>query len=76
MFVNEMCLTGPDYRTQGSTLYTAYKNWCMDTGHKPQSSTSLADDWKRLGFERYRAAGKTFWRGVGLVDSAMPETQL
>jgi P4 family phage/plasmid primase-like protien len=72
MFVNEMCLTGPDYRTQGSTLYTAYKNWCMDTGHKPQSSTSLADDWKRLGFERYRAAGKTFWRGVGLVDPAMP----
>lgn len=73
MFVNEMCLTGPEYRTQSSKLYTAYSDWCKDTGHKAQSSTSLADDWKRLEFERYRAAGKTHWRGVGLVDSAMPE---
>lgn len=72
MFIHEMCLTGADYKTQGGILYTAYRNWCIDTGHKPQSSTSLAEDWKRLGFERYRAAGKTHYRGVGLVDPAMP----
>lgn len=73
MFVNEMCLTGPEKRTQAFPLYVAYKNWCTDTGHKPQSSTSLAADWKRLGFERNRVEGKAYWHGVGLVDSAMPE---
>jgi putative DNA primase/helicase len=72
MFVGEMCLTGPDYRSQAEKLYNAYKQWCIDTGHKPLSSTSLAEDWKRLRFERYRAAGKTFWRGVGLIAPGPP----
>lgn len=76
MFVGEMCLTGPDYRTQGSVLYDAYKRWCADTGHKPQSSTSLAEDWRRLEFERYRAAGKTYWRGVGLIDTVATQSHL
>ncbi len=34
---------------------------------KVQSSTSLAEDWQRLGFERYRAGGKAFYRGVRLL---------
>lgn len=66
-FVSERCLTGPDYKVQSGDLYAAYRDWAIATGHKPQSSTSLAGEWERLGFERYRAAGKTFWRGVGVL---------
>jgi len=70
-FVAECCVTGNDsegnpYKVQSSLLYNRYRQWCNDTGHKPQSSTSIAEDWKQLGFERYRSMGKTRWRGVGL----------
>lgn len=70
-FVEELCFTGNDqkgdpYRVSGSLLYDAYKTWCLTTGHKPQSSTSIANDWRRLGFEKYEANGRKFWRYVGL----------
>jgi putative DNA primase/helicase len=68
MFIDEMCVQGPGYRTQAKALYDAYKLWCVDNGHKPQSSTSLAEDWKRLGLDRCDVNGRRFWRGVGLTD--------
>ena len=65
-FVKECCITGGDITTQSSNLYNAYKTWCFDTNHKPLSSTSIAAEWERLGFERYRSAGSSFYRGVGI----------
>ena len=67
LFVEECCLTGPDYKTQAGELYTHYKKWCEDSGHKPMSSTSLAGEWERLGFEKYAAAGRRYYRGVGVL---------
>lgn len=76
-FVEECCYTGQDangddYTTQSGDLYSAYRQWALDTGHKPQSATSIAREWERLGFERYRANGRTFWRGVGLRNTLIP----
>lgn len=68
-FVAECCLTGPDYKAGGEALYAAYKAWCDRSGHRAQSSTAIAQEWERLGFERYRSAGKTIYRGVGLLES-------
>ncbi len=74
-FVSECCITGmnPDtgqpYRTQGSALYRAYGEWCKGNGHKAASSTSVADDWRRLGFVKKLIGGKSWWEGVGLVDT-------
>ncbi len=74
-FAAECCLTGrsPEtklpYRTQGGALYQAYADWCRANGHKALSSTSIAEDWRRLGFEKYLSMGKAWWRGVGLVDT-------
>jgi len=66
LFVEECCEVGSTYKVQSQNLYNEYKTWCIDTGHKPQSSTSIANEWERLGFDKYMAAGKAFWRGVGL----------
>ena len=35
-------------------------------GHKPKSSTSLAEDWKRLGFENIHERSGSVWHGVEL----------
>lgn len=67
-FVADCCTTGPDCRVNSSQLYEAYKRWAQKTGHKPQSSTSIAGEWRRLGFERVRIAGKTVWKGVELSE--------
>jgi putative DNA primase/helicase len=67
VFVGECCLLGPDYKVQSKTLYEAYKAWCIANGHKPQSSTGMATEWERLGFDRYWPGGVAWWKGVGLL---------
>jgi putative DNA primase/helicase len=64
LFVADRCVTDADTKEKASTLYSEYRDWCEANGHRAQSSTRLADDWQRLGFERYRAKGSTYYRGV------------
>jgi putative DNA primase/helicase len=64
LFVADRCVVGSASREKAGELYSEYRQWCEDNGHRAQSSTRLADDWQRLGFERYRAKGSTFYRGV------------
>ncbi len=66
LFVADRCVEDADARMKGSELYSEYKDWCEVNGHRPQSSTRLADDWQRLGFERKRVKGSTYYRGVRL----------
>lgn len=66
VFIEERCLLGPDKLVKASDLYAAYRSWCDTTGHKPQSSTSLAEDWKRLGFRKTRKSDAVYWLGLGL----------
>jgi len=66
LFLDDVgAMIGPQHRTAGSDLYLKYSEWCIKNGHKPQSSTSIATDWRRLGFEKKRINGHTFWEGVG-----------
>jgi putative DNA primase/helicase len=54
----------PHCRTKAQDLYDAYNDWCKRTNHKPMSSTRLAEEWKRLGFERTTIKGTRYWVGV------------
>jgi putative DNA primase/helicase len=65
-FIEERCTTGVDKKVKALDLYTEYKEWCLETGHKHKSSTTIAEDWKRLGFERKRHSGGMYWLGVDL----------
>lgn len=76
-FVAECCVTGTDetgdpYKVKSSQLYKNYRDWCFDTGHKPQSSTSIAQDWRRLKFEQHRGGAGVFWWYVGLFVDITP----
>jgi P4 family phage/plasmid primase-like protien len=66
LFVEDRCIRGEDLKVQASQLYDEYKEWCIDNGHRPQSSTRVADDWRRLGFEKTTINGRRFYRGVAL----------
>jgi P4 family phage/plasmid primase-like protien len=66
LFIGDRCIRGADLKVQASQLYGEYKEWCLENGHRPQSSTRVADDWARLGFEKTAANGRRFYRGVSL----------
>lgn len=54
----------PQCRTASQYLYDQYAEWCKKTGHKPMSSTRMAEEWKRMGFEKVIINGRKFWTGV------------
>jgi putative DNA primase/helicase len=64
LFVADRCVEDPDAREKAGALYSEYRQWCEDNGHRAQSSTRLADDWQRLGFERKRIKGSSYYQGV------------
>ena len=66
VFVEECCDTGPALYVQSQHLYSRYWQWCMDTGHKPLSTTSIANEWRRLGFTKRKTTAGMIWEGVDL----------
>jgi len=66
LFVAERCIKGPEYEVKASSLYAEYREWCLENGHRPQSSTTIANDWQRLGFEKRRTSGGNHYQCVGL----------
>jgi putative DNA primase/helicase len=69
MFVAERCKINQEKSERSHALYTRYKLWCEENGHKPKSSTQIAEDWRGLGFERKRDQQGVFWTGVELCKS-------
>jgi putative DNA primase/helicase len=61
LFVKEAGILSENDRVQAAELYKAYARWCEDNGHKPQSSTSIAQHWRRLGFEKRIIRGRTYY---------------
>jgi len=53
-------------RTQAQDLYDAYVLWCAKTNHRAMSSTKIAREWVRLGFEKTKVAGIHYWTGIKL----------
>jgi putative DNA primase/helicase len=68
LFIYDRCIRGTDSEVPSAKLYREYKYWCEENGHRPQSSTRVAADWQRLGFERKRTMSGTVYQGLRIVD--------
>jgi putative DNA primase/helicase len=68
LFVGEECERDPGERTRANLLYSRYRSWCEENGHRPKAHTNIAEDWERLGFERLKSGGRTYWLGVRVRD--------
>ena len=68
MFVQEVNahvdLNDPHIRIQSQVLYDRYNDWCRRNNYKPLSSVKIADEWKRLGFEKVKISGVFYWQGI------------
>lgn len=65
-FVDDQCLKGDDLRVRSDLLYRAYADWCISNGNKPMSSTSVANEWERLGYLKSHQRDGNYWHGIGL----------
>lgn len=65
-FLAEVCDCDPGLQVQSTDLYSAYRKWCSLNGHNPKSSTSVANDWRRLGLIHRKSNKGNFWMGVSL----------
>jgi putative DNA primase/helicase len=68
-FVNDW--TRPEGEVPAQLLYTAYRAWCLKNGHTPKSSTKVARDWQRLGFDKVKRMDGAFYNGVALTMEAI-----
>jgi putative DNA primase/helicase len=73
MFIEDTCErvdplddNGHYNKVQSSVLYLKYREWCQNTGHKSLSSTAFSTEMKRLGVERIRIEGHTYWLAIRL----------
>jgi P4 family phage/plasmid primase-like protien len=76
MFVEGACIVSDDAQIQPQHLYDAYRHWCVVNGHKPMSSTAVAKEWARLGFEKSPPRqGYRYYLGIE-VDPAWISDQM
>lgn len=69
-FVAECCIRNPDAQINAQKLYDKYSTWCKRNGSMAKSSTKVARDWDRLGFQKVKANSGNIWRGVELSQWA------
>ena len=64
-FVEEQCIVAMPHEVASNMLYSRYKGWCEDNGHRPMSNNRVGEEWKRLGFSAYKGTGgRRFWKGL------------
>jgi putative DNA primase/helicase len=64
-FIEEECVLSPEFDVASNMLYSRYKGWCEDNGHRPMSNNRIGEEWKRLGFTPYKGTGgRRFWKGL------------
>lgn len=54
------------FRTQSQDLYNLYVQWCEKNDYLALSSTRLAREWKKLGFNKQKINGLAYWVGIKL----------
>lgn len=65
-FLDERCEVGNGYRESSSTLYQAYRNYCVDTNEYVRSTADFYTALEGAGFDRIKVKNKRFIKGVRL----------
>ena len=75
MFVKECCIADPDAKVQSSLFYFEYKEWAKDNGYNPLNEANARKEWRRLGLTKTRITGRSYWKGVGLLERDMRDLE-
>lgn len=65
-FMEDKCETGDGFRESSSSLYQAYRNYCIDTNEYVRSTADFYFAMESTGFERVTLNRKRYFKGVRL----------
>jgi len=65
-FMEDKCETGAGFRESSSSLYQAYRNYCIDTNEYVRSTADFYFAMESAGFERVTLNRKRYFKGVRL----------
>lgn len=67
-FISEKCIVHPDARAESGKLYTAYRNYCLETNEYTRSTKDFYRAVEVAGYQRTTSKGCTSIRGLQLRD--------
>ncbi|MPN13666.1 hypothetical protein SDC9_160989 [bioreactor metagenome] len=65
-FLEDKCELDVSFRESSSSLYQAYRNYCIDTNEYIRSTTDFYSALENAGFKRINPKGKRFFTGLRL----------
>jgi len=71
-FLVERTERSPDGSVQASALYAAYRDWVQQEEAEVVGAKRFAEALANLGYERYEAAGKRYYKGLRLKEATPP----
>lgn len=66
IFLEERCEVDQSHKILAKDLYTAYSEWCKETGHMALSASRLTGEMERHGFTKAKL-NNIYYRGLKLV---------
>jgi putative DNA primase/helicase len=68
-FIEECCVTGPQFVVRAGDLYSTYKTWCEQHGENKLSGRAFGMHMsgREDEFERFKSSGR-WYRGIGLKN--------
>jgi putative DNA primase/helicase len=67
-FIEECCITGPQFWTASATLREEYEQWCREQGETPESGDALTRKLRAVGCEpkKDNRRGGRGWKGIDI----------
>ena len=66
-FIDQRCLTGPNFRVRSSELYAAWAKWCAAEGIESGTNKAFTESLQNRGYDTRRTNVGAVWSGIGLA---------
>jgi putative DNA primase/helicase len=67
-FIDQRCITGPDFTARSSDLFTAWVKWCITEGAESGSNKAFTESLHNRGFDTSRTRVGMMWQRLGLSE--------
>ncbi|WP_300610023.1 phage/plasmid primase, P4 family [Trebonia sp.] len=75
-FVDQRCLTGPNFHVRSSELYAAWAKWCTTEGVESGTNKSFTESLQNRGYQTEKTRVGMVWRRLGLAADEAPDEGL
>ena len=65
-FIEQRCITGPNFTARSSELYAAWAKWCITEGAESGSNKAFTESLTNRGYDTRHSRVGNIWHGIGL----------